>query len=205
MLEIRNIVLPLKEESKDTKPTPGPGGNSTYSTKPKCGAKTRAGGGHPCRRMAGHGTAYLGKGRCKYHGGASPIKHGLYSKVVPKEMKARSYLAALADQDHRSMREPIALLDGVILPGALKRGEKAPKHAGETDPLMLQMMAIEAKSKLVHRLHQMEDSQKIKFTEAGLKLLVGELVSIIAEFVDAQTLRKIAARFGARAALSKVH
>jgi hypothetical protein len=147
MMEIRSNGLPLKEESKDTKPTHGPGGNSTYSTKPKCGAKTRAGGGHPCRRMAGHGTAHLGSGRCKYHGGASPIKHGLYSKVVPKEMKA-SYLAALADPNPNSMQEHLALLDGVIIPGALKRGEKAPKHAGETDPLMLQMKAIDTKSDL---------------------------------------------------------
>jgi hypothetical protein len=98
------------------------------------------------------------------------------------------------------MREHLALLDGVIIPGALKRGEKAPKHAGETDPLMLQMMAIDTKSKVLKRMHDMEDSQKIKFTEAELELLVVEIVSIIAEYVNADTLRKITARFGSRAA-----
>jgi hypothetical protein len=76
MLEIHSIALPLKEASKDTKPTHGPGGNSTYSTKPKCGAKTRAGVGHPCGRMAGHGTNHLGQGKCKYHGGCCRVNMG---------------------------------------------------------------------------------------------------------------------------------
>ena len=182
------------------------------TTKPKCGAITRGtdvtngtgGDGHPCRRVAGHGTDHLGTGRCKYHAGSTPRKHGLYSKVVPLTMK-QSYLAALASDDLKSMWEHLALLDGVILSGALKRGEKAPKHAGETDPLMVQLLAIEAKSKLVHRLHKMEDSQKITFTEAELKMLTMELVSIIAEFVDANTLGKIAARFGVRALVSEAH
>lgn len=35
MLEIPSIVRPLKEESNDTKPKHGPGGNSTYSAKPQ--------------------------------------------------------------------------------------------------------------------------------------------------------------------------
>lgn len=147
----------------------------------------------------GEGTNHLGQGRCKFHGGASPIKHGLYSKIVPQEYK-ESYQAALASADPKSMLEYIALLDGVILPGALERGTKAPRHAGETDPLMLQMMAIDTKSKLVHRLHKMEDAQKIRFTEVELELFVVEIITIIAEFVDASTLRKITARFGARSA-----
>jgi hypothetical protein len=116
-----------------------------------------------------------------------------------------SYVAALADPNLSSMREHLALLDGVIIPGALKRGEKVPKHAGEIDPLMVAMRAIDTKSKLVHRLHQMEDLQKIKFTEAELENLMSEVASIIAEFVNADVLKKISARFGTRAALSEDH
>ncbi len=48
--------------------------------KATCGAKTRA--GHPCRREAGWNTDHLGQGRCRYHGGATPIKHGRYSKIT---------------------------------------------------------------------------------------------------------------------------
>jgi hypothetical protein len=51
----------------------------------------------------------------------------------------------------------------------------------------------------------MEDGSKIKFTETELNMLVGELVTIIAEFVDADTLRKISTRIGVRAALSEAH
>lgn len=45
-----------------------------------CGAKTRS--GSPCRRPAGWGTDHHGVGRCKLHGGATPIKHGLYSTIA---------------------------------------------------------------------------------------------------------------------------
>jgi hypothetical protein len=154
--------------------------------------------------MAGHGTNHLGQGKCKYHGGCSPIKHGLYSTVVPVAWRA-SFRAALEAPDPKSLLEHIALIDGVILPGALKRGEKVPKHAGEIDPMDLQLRAIDTKSKVVKRVHDMEDGQKIKFTKAELEQLIMEIVAIIAEFVNADTLRKIAARFGARAALSEVH
>lgn len=112
-------------------------------------------------------------------------------------MKA-SYLTALADPNPNSMREHLALLDGVILPAALKRGIESPGE-GETDPLDTQMRAIETKSKLVKRLHMMEDNQKIKFTEAGLELLIIELVTIIAEYIDASTLQEISTRLGVRA------
>jgi len=200
MMEIPSIALPLKGENIGPKPRHGPGGNSTYSAKPKCGAKTRAGGGHPCRRMAGHGTNHLGQGKCKYHGGSSLIKHGLYSTVVPVAWRA-SFQAALEAPDPKSLLEHIALIDGVILPGALQRGEKAPKHAGETDPLIVQMMAIETKSKILKRMSDIEDRSKIKMTEKEMSLFVSEIVSIVAEYVDAVTLRKIADRFGTRAGL----
>lgn len=62
----------------------------------KCGAKTRASGGHPCKLPAGFGTDHLGEGRCKFHGGASTgpkkpntrknaEKHGLFTKYIPEE------------------------------------------------------------------------------------------------------------------------
>ena len=201
-MELNSIALPLKGENIGPKPRHGPGGNSTYSAKPKCGAKTRAGGGHPCGRVAGHGTNHLGQGKCKYHGGCSTIKHGLHSTVVPVAWRA-SYQAALEAPDTKSLLEHIALIDGVILPGALARGEKAPKHAGEIDPIDLQLRAIDTKSKVVKRLHDMEDGQKIKFTEAELKLLVMQMVAVVAEFVDGPTMKKIATRLGVRTDNSK--
>jgi hypothetical protein len=46
----------------------------------RCHARTR--GGHRCQHEAGWGTDHVGQGRCKLHGGCSPIKHGRYSTVV---------------------------------------------------------------------------------------------------------------------------
>jgi hypothetical protein len=44
-----------------------------------CEAKTRS--GTPCKKVAGWGTDHLGQGRCRLHGGATPIKSGRYSKI----------------------------------------------------------------------------------------------------------------------------
>jgi hypothetical protein len=178
-------------------------GGARFSTKPRCGAITRGTDatrgkvcdGHPCLRMAGHGTDHLGSGKCLYHGGATPRKHGLFSRVVPKDMTA-SYVAVLADPNLNSMREQLALLDGVIIPGALKRGEKAPTHAGEIDPLRLQLQAIDVKSKIVKRLADTEQNRKIAFTPDELRRLIVGLVAVVAEFVDADMLRKISTRIG---------
>jgi hypothetical protein len=53
---------------------------------PICGALSRS-TKQPCRNMAGKGTDHVGQGRCKYHGGATPIKHGAYSKVARHKLR----------------------------------------------------------------------------------------------------------------------
>lgn len=50
-----------------------------------CGAKKRQGTG-VCTQKAGWGTDHPGSGRCKLHGGAAPVKHGRYSKVLRKRV-----------------------------------------------------------------------------------------------------------------------
>lgn len=51
--------------------------------------------GEQCKRQAGWGTDHLGEGVCRTHGGATPIKHGLYSKVL--RGKARELYDLLHD------------------------------------------------------------------------------------------------------------
>src|SRR6266851_1476940 len=53
---------------------------------PKCGARRRQGPG-TCRQAAGWKTDHPGAGRCKLHGGGTPIKHGLYSKLKRKTLQ----------------------------------------------------------------------------------------------------------------------
>ena len=47
----------------------------------RCGARARSTGGR-CRKPAGWGTDHNGVGRCRLHGGATPIRSGKYSKVT---------------------------------------------------------------------------------------------------------------------------
>jgi len=58
------------------------------------------------------------------------------------------------------------------------------------------MQAIETKSKIVKRQSDMEQSKKIAFTQAELRMLVLQVVTIVAEYVDAPTLKKISMRIG---------
>lgn len=52
-----------------------------------CSAKKRQGSGR-CRQPAGWGTNHVGSGRCKLHGGATPIKSGIYSTIAHERLRA---------------------------------------------------------------------------------------------------------------------
>ena len=51
-----------------------------------CGAKTRS--GTLCKRPSGWGTDHVGVGRCKLHGGATPIKSGRYSRLKTERLRS---------------------------------------------------------------------------------------------------------------------
>lgn len=55
--------------------------------KDKMEAGPHAGDGY-CGKLAGSGTDHPGKGRCKHHGGCTPIRKGIYSKVEREELRA---------------------------------------------------------------------------------------------------------------------
>ena len=59
-----------------------------------CGALSK-GTGQPCQNVAGKGTDHFGEGRCRLHGGATPTKHSLYSKVRRTRFGQR--MAEIAD------------------------------------------------------------------------------------------------------------
>jgi hypothetical protein len=46
-----------------------------------CGAKSRSNYGLPCK------LSPMENGRCRFHGGKTPIKHGRYSKKIISEKK----------------------------------------------------------------------------------------------------------------------
>lgn len=68
MIESGMGLVPLEEED--------PTENGRY-----CGAKTRPSAKHPnCRQRAGHRTDHVGQGRCRLHGGMTPITTGRGSR-----------------------------------------------------------------------------------------------------------------------------
>jgi hypothetical protein len=79
---------------------------------PKCGAKKRSGG--LCTQIAGWGTDHAGEGRCKLHGGSSPIKHGRYSTI--KRPRLKEILESLeSDPDPLDLSPELRLLRALIL------------------------------------------------------------------------------------------
>lgn len=78
---------------------------------PRCGAKNRS--GQPCGQKAGWGTDHVGKGRCKLHGGLTPVKHGRYSTVSDKR------LGRLLEEIKAQERNPLDVTEELTLMRAL--------------------------------------------------------------------------------------
>lgn len=74
-----------------------------------CGATNRQ--GTPCQRPAGWGTDHVGIGKCKLHGGKTPIKTGRYSEVLSQKLRGK--IDAIQDP------ESMDLLDELVLQRAL--------------------------------------------------------------------------------------
>lgn len=53
----------------------------------KIDAGPKWGGEGYCKLPAGSGTDHVGSGRCKLHGGASPIRNGIYSKIEREKLR----------------------------------------------------------------------------------------------------------------------
>lgn len=77
---------------------------------PTCAATVRS--GSRCGQRAGWGTDHPGQGRCKLHGGATPIRTGRYSTIQ------RSRIRELQDQ-HATDPEPLNTLPEIALVRAL--------------------------------------------------------------------------------------
>src|SRR5262249_32735892 len=79
---------------------------------PKCGARRKQGAG-TCRQAAGWKTDHPGVGRCKLHGGGTPTKHGLYSKIKRKTLH-EALKAALDDSVSLALDNEIRLLRAMV-------------------------------------------------------------------------------------------
>lgn len=98
---------------------------SEQTDQPVCGAKKKQGEGH-CTQPAGWGTqnaprpaadgrpAFPGVGRCKLHGGATPIKHGRFSSIQRERLK--DLIAEFAgDPEPLNLLPELALLRAIVV------------------------------------------------------------------------------------------
>ena len=83
--------------------------------------------GERCARPAGWGTEHLGFGRCKLHGGATPYKHGRYSKVV-----GQFYWPSIKWKMRAYNYQQIRMHLGVLIPDPERREELLRLLAAET-------------------------------------------------------------------------
>lgn len=78
-----------------------------------CSARTRPGAKYAlCRRPGGWGTDHPGAGRCKLHGGLTPVRSGRYSSLK------REKLRALIEQ-HEADPDPLNILPELATARAL--------------------------------------------------------------------------------------
>lgn len=63
-----------------------------------CGAKSRTNGGLPCRLKP------MSNGRCHFHGGKTPVKHGRYSKASFREKKRVRELIQMSHLNIKNMK-----------------------------------------------------------------------------------------------------
>jgi hypothetical protein len=79
---MKRSELPTKPSELRVRAKPGPKPSrlpKRQRVKVRCEAKNRQ--GQQCGHEAGWGTNHLGAGKCRLHGGATPIKSGRYSKL----------------------------------------------------------------------------------------------------------------------------
>lgn len=144
-----------------------------------CGAKLKGNRG-ACTKPAGWRTDHPGQGRCYFHGGATPIKHGRYSAIQREDLRER--IAKFeADPDPLNLEPEVALLrafvedfvdrwDRIYGPdGALLAWHES-FHTGESGPKPRQLPDFSAMTALVDRVGKMvERIHKIK-TDGAITL-----------------------------------
>jgi hypothetical protein len=69
-----------------------------------------------CRARAGQGTEHLGQGRCKNHGGSTPIVHGRYSEVVRDSLGEHiDRLELESEKEKLDILPEATLMRGIVL------------------------------------------------------------------------------------------
>jgi hypothetical protein len=173
---------------------------------PPCGAKTRA--GSPCRRPAGHGTSHPGQGRCKLHGGKSPVTHGRYSLIRRPSVRQRIDVLKAADADPLDLLEDLHLLRALTIDW-IERYDSSREallawhrdgHPDGSRPRQLLDISdagrlLERIGRLVEIIHKTRQEQTISL--ATFKRLMEQMALAVTRYVsDTDTLHAIETAWG---------
>lgn len=174
----------------------------------KCGAKNRQ--GKPCGHENGWGTDHPGEGRCRLHGGATPIKHGRYSTITRRSIRQK--MDALAADKNPLDLEPDLLLLRALLVDYIERYDSFVEalfawhesyiNNGGSAPKPIQLLdisdassIIEKVSRVVERVHKIRGENSLSFET--FRRLMEQMGLAVAKHVDADTVGRIEAEWGA--------
>lgn len=166
---------------------------------------TTWGGEGYCKRPSGDRTDHLGQGRCKWHGGSSPIKTGLYSKVIRSDMAelitlfenqedpwdltseistARAFLTKFVNEYDDIVE---ALLTWWMLYDAETEGNVGKPPIPPSEKAVIGM--LDTISKIVKRSQEIKSDHTV--TRKDLFRILGEMGRVVEAEVDPETFERI--------------
>lgn len=156
-----------------------------------CGAKTKK-DGSPCKKPAGWGTDHVGIGKCKLHGGASPVKHGLYSKYTGHRL-AEMVDKLSNDEELLDLRKTIALQQSLIL-SILEKLDSGELEFNQSIAKTLNSLADKL-GRNVERRQKVEEGEKYVLEVREVQNIVNQVVMIVKdEIEDPKVVKKIAGK-----------
>ena len=161
----------------------------------KCGAKTKGKRnprkGQPCRKPAGWGTDHPGEGRCKYHGGATPIKKdGSRSKIMSRKYQIDNETVQVLYEKFLEVEDPHDLSDEI----AVARTELQIMLDRESLNVHGIMSVVGKLSEIIEKSRRLEKAQE----PTALLQVVHHVIDTIRRYVtDRETLSAIAKELAA--------
>ncbi|MBU0478760.1 hypothetical protein KKC91_09375 [bacterium] len=123
--------------------------------------------------------AIKGKDKCYQHGGATPIKHGLYSKYR-QSTNANRIEENLQDKNLLNLRNQIALIV-TLIQNYLEKFEDMPKELRVMESLANMADKV---SSMAERLHRIENGDTLNINIKELKVIVIQIQTIILKHIS---------------------
>jgi len=147
----------------------------------RCNAWARQRGG-ACDRPAGWGTTHAGQGRCRYHGGCTPVYHGRYSTIVKGELeKALEHVQKSGDP--LDILPELAFLRAILVRWISQHSvEMASSTEIDLPKIRVATDLIDQVGKTIGRIERIRALTALSRDE--LKLLIQKMASVVERVVS---------------------